>query len=198
MIIKKIIPTSQYDVKCPYEISPIGISIHNTGNTASAENENKNLSWTRDERSFHFVSDEYGTIQCIEENRNSWANGDYSTGWKSKNYLNWEISELNYEKSETTAIKDIAQVLYKYNWTISNIKRHLDFTPSSGCPRLTNKHWNEFLQKVQAELMKLTKVESVDNVNNLYRVQVGAFKNKDNAIKLQKELISKGYQAIIK
>lgn len=32
----------------------------------------------------------------------------------------------------------------------------------------------------------------------LYRVQVGAFKDKENALKLQKELINKGYKAIIK
>lgn len=197
MITMKIIPTSQYDVKCPYSISPVGISIHNTGNTASAENENKNLSWTRDERSFHYVSDEHGTIQCVEENRNTWANGDYSNGWTSKNYINWEISELNYSKSEEVAIKDIAQVLYNHNWSIANIKRHLDFTPSSGCPRLTNQHWGVFLQRVSEELAKLKKGTSSTN-DKLYKVQVGAFKNKDNAIKLQKELISKGYQAIIK
>lgn len=196
MITRKIIPISQYDVKCPYSITPIGISIHNTGNSASADNENKNLSWTRDERSFHYVTDEYGTIQNVEENRNTWANGDYSTGWASKNYINWEISELNYSKSEEMAIKDIAQVLKKHNWTTSNIKRHLDFTPSSGCPRQTNKHWNDFLNKINIELNKLKGVSS--SSNTLYKVQVGAFKNKENAIKLQKELISKGYQAIIK
>ena len=33
---------------------------------------------------------------------------------------------------------------------------------------------------------------------NIYYVQVGAFKNKDNAIELQKKLIKDGYKAIIK
>ena len=38
-----------------------------------------------------------------------------------------------------------------------------------------------------------------ENTNNkLYRVQVGAFKNKDNAEKLQKELKEKGYNGFIK
>ena len=32
----------------------------------------------------------------------------------------------------------------------------------------------------------------------MYYVQVGAFKNKDNAIALQKKLIKDGYKAIIK
>lgn len=36
-----------------------------------------------------------------------------------------------------------------------------------------------------------------DNSNTIYRVQVGAFKNKENAEALVKELKNKGYQAII-
>ena len=39
-------------------------------------------------------------------------------------------------------------------------------------------------------------VEKADG--NMYYVQVGAFKNKDNAIELQKKLIKDGYKAIIK
>ncbi|MEG2429844.1 MAG: SPOR domain-containing protein, partial [Oscillospiraceae bacterium] len=35
------------------------------------------------------------------------------------------------------------------------------------------------------------------NPNNLYRVQVGAFSNKDNAQKLRDELKAKGYSAYI-
>ena len=40
------------------------------------------------------------------------------------------------------------------------------------------------------------KVDKVDG--SMYYVQVGAFKNKDNAIALQKKLIKDGYKAIIK
>ena len=194
MIVKNIIPSSQYDVKCPYNITPIGISIHNTGNNASANNEHKNLTHTRDERSFHFVTDENGTIQCIEENRNSWANGDYATGWTSKNYLNWEISELNYEKSEKMAIKDIAQFLHEKGWGVDRIKNHSFFTPTSGCPRKTLPHWNTFILEIEKEL-KLLKGTSK---GKLYKVQVGAFSQLSNANKLLNELKAKGYNAFIK
>ena len=40
--------------------------------------------------------------------------------------------------------------------------------------------------------------ETINNSNKLYKVQVGAYKDKNNAIALQKELQSKGYFAIIK
>lgn len=194
MIRKQIIPTSQFDVKCPYNITPIGISVHNTGNTASAENENKNLSWTRDERSFHYVTDEYGTIQNVEDNRNTWANSDYNKGWKSKNYLNWEISELNYEKSEKMAIKDIAQVLYIKNWDTSVIKNHSTFDPTSGCPRKTLPHWNRFIAEIDSELNRLKNNHS----KKYYRVQVGAYSTLANAEKMKKDLMAKGIDSFIK
>ena len=43
-------------------------------------------------------------------------------------------------------------------------------------------------------------MEAQDNKANdtMYYVQVGAFKDKDNAIALQKKLIADGYKAIIK
>lgn len=40
--------------------------------------------------------------------------------------------------------------------------------------------------------------ETINNNNKLYKVQLGAYKDKNNAIALQKELQSKGYFAIIK
>lgn len=192
MIREQIIDSKQYDVKCPYSISPKGISIHNTGNTATAQNERDNLNSTRDERSFHFVSDEKETIKCVPLDRNTWANGDYSTGWTSKEYINWEISELNYEKSEQTAIKDIAQFLYIMGWGIQHIKNHSSFTPTSGCPRKTLPHWNAFLLQIEQELLKLT------NSKKYYRVQVGAFSNKTGAETVQAELKKLGYDTIIK
>ena len=168
MINKQLIPVSQYDVKCPYEIVPVGISIHNNGNPKStAQNERDNLSWTRDERSFHFVSDEKGTIQIIPENRNSWANSDFNKGWNSKAYLNWEICELNYSKSEEMAIKDIAKFLYSKGWGVERIKNHSSFDPTSGCPRYTLKHWNDFIAKIQKELDDLK--PSADGGVKLYK-----------------------------
>ena len=196
MISKQLIPTSQYDVKAPYEIVPVGISIHNNGNpNSTAQNERDNLSWTRDERSFHFVTDKNGTIQIIPENRNTWANSDFNKGWKSKAYLNWEICELNYEQSEKQAVKDIAQFLYTKGWGVERIKNHSTFDSSSGCPRYTLKHWDSFIQDIKDELERI-KPASEGGVK-YYKVQVGAFKNKDNADKLVNELKSKGYDAFV-
>lgn len=196
MIKKQIIDSKQFDVKCPYSITPKGISVHNTGNlNSTAQNERDNLNWTRDERSFHFVTDKNGTIQCVDTNRNTWANGDYSTGWKSKEYINWEICEKDFAESEKMAVKDIAQFLYNMGWGIQHIKNHSTFTPSSGCPRKTLPHWNTFLLEIEQELNRLNKSNTE---SKYYRVQVGAFGIKGNAEKLAKELQQKGYQTTIK
>ena len=34
-----LVDISKYNIKCPYEIKPEGITIHNTANNASAANE---------------------------------------------------------------------------------------------------------------------------------------------------------------
>ena len=196
MISKQLIPTSQYDVKCPYEIVPVGISSHNNGNPRStAQNERDNLSWTRDERSFHFVTDEIGTIQIVPENRNTWANSDFNKGWNSKAYLNWEICELNYEKSEAQAIKDIAQFLYSKGWGVERIKNHSTFDKTSGCPRYTLKHWDDFIKKIQKALDDLK--PSAEGGVKLYKVQVGAFKNRKYADELVEKLKADGYSAFV-
>ena len=38
-IVKKIVPESRYYLKCPYEMTPTRIVVHNTANDAPARNE---------------------------------------------------------------------------------------------------------------------------------------------------------------
>lgn len=38
-IIKRPVPPEKYGIKCPYSLTPIGITVHNTANSASAANE---------------------------------------------------------------------------------------------------------------------------------------------------------------
>ena len=38
-IIRNIAPASQWGIKCPYQITPNRIVVHNTANDASADNE---------------------------------------------------------------------------------------------------------------------------------------------------------------
>ena len=57
-IIKKLISKEKYSIKCPYSLSPIGITVHNTDNLASAANEIAYMERNDKEISYHFAVDE--------------------------------------------------------------------------------------------------------------------------------------------
>lgn len=74
---KHMIPEDMYDVKSPYYMNPIGITIHNTANDAPAINEAKCLqNDPNEERSFHFAVDDCEVVQILPLNRTAWHAGD--------------------------------------------------------------------------------------------------------------------------
>lgn len=63
------------------------------------------------------------------------------------------------------------------------------------------KIFNEKMDDIAKGILKCFEIDVIKepvNKSKLYRVQVGAFSSKANAQKLKKELIAKGYNAIIK
>ena len=74
---KHMIPEDMYDVKSPYYMNPIGITIHNTANDAPAINEARCLqNDPNEERSFHFAVDDCEVVQILPLNRTAWHAGD--------------------------------------------------------------------------------------------------------------------------
>lgn len=69
-------PTSQYNIKCPYAMTPQFIVVHNTANDASAENEIKYMQSNKNEVSFHYAVDDKETVLGVPLNRNAWHAGD--------------------------------------------------------------------------------------------------------------------------
>lgn len=55
---QNLVDTEKYGIKCPYEIKPEGITIHNTANNASAENEIAYMRRNDNEVSFHYAIDD--------------------------------------------------------------------------------------------------------------------------------------------
>lgn len=194
-LIQNLIPLGKYDIKCPYFMNPKGICIHNTANDAPAINERNYMANNNNEVSFHIAVDDVEAIQCIPFNRNAWASGDGGVGEGNRNYIHLEIC---YSKSggerfvnaEKRAAKEVATLLKQYNWSISNVKKHQDFS-NKYCPHRTlDLGWQRFLNMIQAELNNINKPT---NNGELYRVrkswsdvasQIGAFSNLDNAKKI--------------
>lgn len=198
MLIQSLITKDKYNIKCPYDMIPKGICIHNTANDASAKNEIAYMKSNNNEVSFHIAVDDIEAIQGIPFNRNAWHAGDGGSGQGNRNYIAVEIcySKSGGEKfinAEKRAAKEVAALLKTYNWTILNIKKHQDFS-NKYCPHRTlDLGWERFLNLVRAEMEVKEITSSNNSQNELYRIrktwedtksQIGAFTNLDNAKKV--------------
>lgn len=160
MLIQSLIDNSKYDIKCPYTMNPKGICIHNTANDASAKNEIAYMKSNDLEVSYHIAVDDIEAIQAIPFNLNAWHAGDGGNGDGNRNYIALEIcySKSGGEKffyAEKRAAAEVALLLKQYNWNISNVKKHQDFSRKY-CPHRTlDMGWQRFLNLVQDELNKL-------------------------------------------
>ena len=70
-----LVDPSKYSIKCPYNMTPTRIVVHNTANDASANNEISYMRTNNNETSFHFAIDDKEVVQGIPLNRNAWHAG---------------------------------------------------------------------------------------------------------------------------
>jgi N-acetylmuramoyl-L-alanine amidase CwlA len=191
-IIKNIVPTNKYNIKCPYGMTPSRIVVHNTANDASARNEISYMISNNQEVSFHYAVDDKEVVQGIPENRNAWHCGDGASGVGNRQGIAIEICYSKsggerFIKAEQNAVDLIVDILKRYNWGVDKVTKHQDYN-GKYCPHRTlDMGWDRFIKMIQAKMS-----------SKLYKVQVGAFSNKANADKLCNELKSKGYPAFVK
>ena len=191
-MIKNLVSTEKYNIKCPYSMTPTRIVVHNTANDASARNEISYMISNNNEVSFHYAVDDKEVVQGIPENRNAWHAGDGANGVGNRQGIAIEIC---YSKSggdrfiqaEKNAVDLIVDILKRYNWGIDRVTKHQDYN-GKYCPHRTlDMGWDRFIKMIEAKMN-----------SKLYKVQVGAFSNRANADKLCNELKKKGYSAFIK
>ena len=191
-IIKNIVPTNKYNLKCPYSMKPTRIVVHNTANDASARNEISYMITNNQEVSFHYAVDDKEIVQGVPENRNAWHSGDGEHGKGNREGIAIEICYSKgggdrFVKAEQNAVNLIVDILKRYGWGVDRVTKHQDYN-GKYCPHRTlDLGWDRFIKMIEAKLG-----------NKLYKVQVGAFSKKENAEKLLNELKSKGYSAFIK
>lgn len=150
------VPSSKYSRKCPYSMTPSYITVHNTANDASANNEASYMRSNNNQVSFHDVVDDKEVIHCIPHNRNAWHAGDGSGNGNRKSIG----IEICYSKSggsrftaaEKNAAAYIAKLLKQKGWGISRVKRHKDWS-GKNCPHRTMAlGWTRFLNMISAEM----------------------------------------------
>lgn len=147
------------------------ITIHSTGNpNSTAANERAwldNPSNSRD-ASWHYVVDENEIIQAIPDNETAWHCGD---SYGNKHSIGIEICESgDRTKTLERAARFVAEKMKEYNFDISNILRHYDWT-GKNCPRILidsayikyDMDWKWFTNKVKSYFERGEEVEKIYN-----------------------------------
>lgn len=186
-IIKNLVDESKYSIKCPYEMKPEGITVHNTANDAPAKNEVSYMISNNDKVSFHYAVDDKEIVQGIPENRNAWHAGDGGEGKGNRKTIGIEIcysycdKQVNgkwvadedkwksqykskFEKAQENAAEFVASKLKEYGWGIDKVYTHKNWS-GKHCPHRTldNYGWDRFLGMIRDKLNP--KVEVISTVS---------------------------------
>ena len=156
-ITKMLVPENKYNIKCPYEMTPEFIVIHNTANDASAMAEISYMIGNNKKVSFHCAIDNTRIVQGVPFNRNTWNAGDGGNGNGNRKGISLEICYSksggdDFEEAEKLAAEYIAYLLKQYDWGIDKVKKHQDFA-NKYCPHRTlDMGWQRFLDMVSSYL----------------------------------------------
>ena len=168
---QNLVNESKYNIKCPYEMTPEFVVIHNTANDANAENDVAYMIRNDNKVSFHYAVDDKEVVQGILENRNAWHAGD---GGKGEGNRKGIAVEICYSKSggdrfiqaEKNAAEFVASLLEKYSWGIDKVKKHKDFA-NKNCPHRTlAMGWDRFLDLIEEHL----DVEKANDIAKIARL----------------------------
>ena len=155
-IVRKIVPESRYYLKCPYEMTPTRIVVHNTANDATARNEISYMTNNDYETSFHYAVDDKEIVQGLPENRNGWHASD-GNGKGNREGIAIEICYSKsggdrFIKAEENAVDLIVDILNRYNWDIDKVTKHQDYT-NKYCPHRTlDLGWDRFINMIKDKL----------------------------------------------
>ena len=156
---QNLVSKDKYSIKCPYAMKVEYVTVHDTGNRATAENEIKYMISNDKEVSFHLAVDESEVIQGLPLDRNSWSCGDGAKGSGNRNSISVEICRPThddkslYKKAEENAVYVVARLLYTHNLSIEKLKKHQDWSGKM-CPNVLLKEggWNTFKERVNTIL----------------------------------------------
>lgn len=155
-IVQMLCPSSKYSIKCPYSMTPQGITVHNTANDASAKNEVSYMITNNNKVSYHYAVDDVRAVQGIPLDRNAWHAGDGGSGFGNRNTIGIEICYSKsggdrFHAAENNAAELIARLMLQYGWNASQIGTKIINTHQSRsgkyCPHRTldeglERFWN--------------------------------------------------------
>lgn len=200
---QNLVPSSKYPIKSPYSMTPQYITVHNTANDASAENEIRYMLSNGNQVSYHVAIDDKEAIQAIPFNRNAWHCGD-GQGKGNRQSIGIEIcysksGGARYVAAEENAVQYIAKLLKQYGWGVDRVKKHQDWNDKY-CPHriLSENRWNSFLKRIEQATNPNQPTQSkqiecaIDEGAKVFRVQSGAYKTQADAEKAAQKAIDAG------
>ncbi len=177
-IVKNLVPSNKYNIKCPYFMTPTRIVIHNTANDASAQNEIAYMIRNDDQTSFHYAVDDQEAVQGIPEDRNAWHASDGLSGKGNREGIAIEICYSKsggekFKKAEENAVQLTASILKRYGWGIDRVTKHQDYGNHKYCPHRTlEEGWDSFLNRVSIALGSSNSSDGVPSTDVLKNDQV--------------------------
>lgn len=195
---QNLVSAGKYGIKCPYAMIPQYITIHNTANDASAENEIAYMIRNDNTVSFHFAVDDKEAVQGIPLNRNAWHCG---TDKGNKKSIAIEICYSKsggdkFQKAYANALELTAQLMKQYSIPASNIMYHKTWN-GKHCPhRLLDMGVTveDYRKRASAKYNVLYSAQKTP----LYAVQIGVYEKRANAEKQAENAKKAGFSAFIK
>lgn len=157
---QNLVSRGKYNIKCPYSMKAESITVHNTWNDASADNEVKYMIGNNKKVSFHIAVDDKEAVQGIPLDRNAWHAGD-GNGKGNRSSIGVEICHSKsggerFAKAERNAAELIANMLKERGWGIDRVKKHQDWS-GKYCPHRTlDLGWQRFLNLIRGYLGQAT------------------------------------------
>lgn len=155
---QNLVSPNKYSIKCPYDMKPEGMTVHNTANNASAQNEVSYMINNNDKVSFHFAVDDKEIVQGIPENRNAYHASDGSDGTGNRKTISIEIcystgDKAKFEKAQENTAEFVAYKLKEYKWNIDKVYTHKHWS-GKHCPHRTldDYGWDYFINLVKKYL----------------------------------------------
>lgn len=184
-----------------YDMVPEFITVHTTRNLKKGANAAMHARYLKSidtsKKCWHVTVDDKEGVQHLPFSVNAWSCGDGEEGTGNRKSIQIEICENedgDFDKAVKHAQLLINRFMKEYKIPLKNVVPHKKWS-GKDCPHVLLPKWNEFIKGVAAAGRVQDKKEVP---GTLYRVQVGAFSDKENAQQLLKELNKKGYPAFIR
>jgi len=185
-IIQDFIPSGRRNRPGYKMRGPNYITVHSTANTSAGANARAHGKYLKGAAanipaSWHFTVDDKEIRQHLPVTEVGWHAGDGFNGTGNRESIALEICENrdgNLQQAIANAAWLVAKLLKDHGLSIDRVRQHHDWS-GKNCPRvLRNKPggWADFLAAVEGHLKPV-----VVPSDALYRVQIGAFKEKANA-----------------